>query len=475
MTLYRCNVCNVFEYDSNKGRSDDGIKSGIHPINFSVDWRCPICRADKTHLKPIEEQKIQPISSPINLGSYLGEWRRQTDEIEKNMHYIHTISATGDSIIEPMRTTKDVISWDQIIIKGAQLAKIPLNKNEEVNTRTVIGPKAKRPLIIETPIIISHMSFGALSKEAKIALAKGSNAVKTAIGSGEGGILKESKANAYKYIFEYVPNKYSVTDSNLKNVDAVEIKFGQSVKPGMGGHLPASKVTEEIGKIRGYPPGIDIVSPSRFEDIQTKDDLLEKVEWLRKKSEGKPIGIKFAAGSIEEDLNVALYAEPDFITIDGRPGSTGAASKFVKDATSIPTIFALYRAKKYFEKEKIKDISLIITGGLRISSDFAKAIALGADAVAIGTAALIAIACQQYRICHTGKCPVGVNTQNPELRKRLKIDISAKKLKNFLKVSTKELEDFARLTGYNDVHKLHIDDLCTINSEISKNTEIMHA
>jgi glutamate synthase domain-containing protein 2 len=363
LTLYRCNVCNVFEYDSNKGRSNNGIKSGTLPAYFPEDWRCPICRADKTHLKIIEEIKLQPIVHPIDLGSYLGEWRRQSDEIEKYMHYIHTISANGESIIEPMRTTEEVISWDQILLKGAQLARIPLNMNEEVNTRAVIGPNAKQPLIIETPILISHMSFGALSKEAKIALAKGSSAVKTAIGSGEGGILKESRENAYKYIFEYVPNKYSVTDSNLKNVDAIEIKFGQSVKPGMGGHLPASKVTEEIGKIRGFPPGIDIVSPSHFSDIKTKEELLEKVRWLRKKSDGKPIGIKFAAGAIEEDLKVALFAEPDFITIDGRPGSTGAAPKFIKDATSIPTIFALYRAKQYFEKEKIKDVSLIITGG----------------------------------------------------------------------------------------------------------------
>ena len=191
------------------------------------------------------------------------------------------------------------------------------------------------------------------------------------------------------------------------------------------------------------------------------------MEWLREKSQGKPIGIKLAAGHLEADLEVATNAGPDFITIDGRPGSTGAAHKFVKLSTSIPTVFALYRARKYLDENGHKDISLVITGGLRISPDFAKALAMGADAVAIGTAALIACACQQYRICDTGKCPVGVTTHNPDLRSRLKIDISARKLENYLKVSTDELRDFARLTGNNDVHKLSLEDLVTVNTEIS--------
>ena len=154
------------------------------------------------------------------------------------------------------------------------------------------GPAAKHPLIMETPIYVTHMSFGALSKEVKTALAKGSAAVKTAMGSGEGGILKESLDNAYKYIFEYVPNRYSVTDENLKKVGAIEIKIGQSSKPGMGGHLPAEKVTKEIAEIRGFPEGTDIVSPSHFDDIRNRDDLKRKVDWLREKSDGKPIGIK---------------------------------------------------------------------------------------------------------------------------------------------------------------------------------------
>lgn len=494
MARFRCNVCNVFEYDDTRGDSPRGIKPGTKPGDFPDSWRCPICDSDKTHLKPMKgESKLSTsehtIKCPVckaehkitithlekaHIGGYLGEWERESDELEKHMADIHTISNTRSSIIEPMRTTKDVISWDDILIKGAQLARFPLNKDEPVNTRTVIGPKAKHPLVIETPIYVTHMSYGALSRDVKIALAKGSAAVKTAMCSGEGGILTESMNHAYKYIFEYVPNQYSVTDENLKVVDAIEIKIGQSAKPGMGGHLPAEKASEEIAKIRGFPEGTDIISPARFSDIKSKEDLKKKVDWLRDKSQGKPIGIKLAAGHIEKDLEVAVYARPDFITIDGRPGATAAASKFVKDATSIPTIFALHRARKFFDEKGITDISLVITGGLRISSDFAKALALGADAIAIGTAALMACACQQYRICNTGNCPVGVTTQNPELRSRLKIEISAKKLENFLTISTEELKDFARLTGNGNVHGLDISDLCTTNSEISGHTAIEH-
>ncbi|MGC9445324.1 MAG: glutamate synthase-related protein [Candidatus Methanospirareceae archaeon] len=484
----------MFEYDETRGDSNTGIKPGTKPEKFPDDWRCPICGSDKSHLLPIKEEPkieeheaevtcpqcgaktkisfVQPAKAAVT--KYLGEWERDSDDLETHMADIHRISVTRESIIEPMRTTKQVVSWDDILIKGAQLAKIPLNAEEPVNTRTVIGPKAKHPLVIDTPIYVTHMSFGALSREVKIALAKGCAAVKTAMCSGEGGILQDSREHAYKYIFEYVPNRYSVTDENLKSVDAIEIKVGQSAKPGMGGHLPAEKVTKEIAEIRGFPEGTDIVSPAHFDDIRTKEELKSKVAWLREKSGGKPIGVKIAAGNIEADLEVAVYAQPDFITVDGRPGATAASPKFVKDATSVPTLFALFRARTFLNERGIKDISLIITGGLRVSSDFAKALALGADAVAIGTAALMACACQQYRLCDTGNCPVGVTTHDPELRARLQLDISAKRLENFLRVSTEELKDFARLTGNDDVHKLSISDLCTTNSEISNYTDIKH-
>ena len=468
MVVYKCLVCETIYDEEKEGKRWDEL---------SDEWVCHVCESGKSHYKLAEEKRtaaVPPEDRVVTTSGYPEELLRFSDDLEIHMSDIHRIAETGESVIEPMRTRRPTFSWDEILIKGAQLSKTPLDRDESVNTETIIGAKAAHPLIIDTPVYITHMSFGALSKEAKIALAKGSAAARTAMCSGEGGILPESLENAYKYIFEYVPNEYSVTEDNLKRVDAIEIKIGQSAKPGMGGHLPGEKVTKEIARIRGFEEGSDIISPSRFKDIRNKDDLKRKVDWLRNMSGGKPIGIKFAAGNIEADVEVALFAKPDFVTIDGRAGGTGASPKFVKAAASVPTIFAVYRARKFLDQGKAEDVSLLITGGLRISSDFAKALALGADAVAIGTAALMACGCQQHRICSTGKCPMGIATQDTELRSRFNVDESARRLENFLRVSTEELRDFARLTGNDDIHKLSINDLCTTNSEISNHTEIEH-
>lgn len=468
MAVYRCSVCDTVFDENKEEKKWEELTEG---------WSCHVCESGKSAWKKVEEEVASPDVSagvPEDTSGFSEEYLRLEDELEIHMADIHRMAETGKPIIEPMRTKKSVPSWDDILIKGAQLARLPLNREMPVNTQTVLGPKARVPLVIETPVYVTHMSFGALSKEAKIALAVGSAAVKTAMCSGEGGILPESMERAHKYIFEYVPNRYSVTEENLQRVDAIEIKIGQSAKPGMGGHLPGKKVTKEVAEIRGFQEGEDIISPARFEGIQNRDDLKEKVDWLRESSGGKPIGIKFAAGNIEADLEVALYARPDFITIDGRAGATGASPKFVKAATSVPTMFALHRARKFLKENGAEYVSLVITGGLRVSSDFAKALALGADAIAVGTSALMAIGCQQYRICDTGKCPKGITTQDPELRARLNIDEAAKGLENYLKASTEELEDFARLTGNDDVHKLMMGDLCTVNSEISDRTGIEH-
>lgn len=468
MAVYKCSVCDTLFDEEKEGKKWNEL---------AEKWSCHVCESGKSAWQIVDREisglDVSREKSEDTSGSP-DEYRRLSDELETHMTDIHDIARTGESVIEPMRTKKPTLSWDDILIRGAQLARLPLNREEAVSTKTIIGPKAKFPLVIETPVYVTHMSFGALSKEAKLALARGSAAVKTAMCSGEGGILAESLKNAYKYIFEYVPNAYSVTEENLKRVDAVEIKIGQSAKPGMGGHLPGNKVTKEIAEIRGFREGEDIISPAHFKDIKSKDDLKKKVDWLREISGGKPIGVKLAAGHIEEDLELTLYARPDFVTLDGRAGATGASPKFVKAATSVPSMFALCRARKFLQATGAEDVSLVITGGLRISADFAKALALGADAVAIGTAALMAIGCQQYRICHTGKCPMGITTQDPELRARLNIGESAKGLENFLRVTTEELKDFARLTGNDDVHKLSVDNLCTANSEISGYTEIEH-
>jgi len=441
-------------------------------------WTCPVCGSGKEAFQEDVSEKAAAATQhnkATALGEeYLSEWRRPSDDLEKHLADIHTVAITGSPIIEPMRTTMPTFSWDDILIRGAQLAKLPLNKSQPVSTHTVIGPSATTPLVLDTPIFVTHMSFGALSREAKLALAIGSAEARTAMCSGEGGILPESLEAAHRYIFEYVPNKYSVTEEYLSRVDAVEIKIGQSAKPGMGGHLPGHKVTREIAEIRGFHEGQDIISPSHFPDIRSPEDLKQTIDQLRRQTKGKPIGVKLAAGRMSDDIRIAIGAGADFITVDGRAGGTGAAPKVIKAATSVPSVFALARAREILDAEGADHVSLIITGGLRVSSDFAKALAMGADAIAIGTAAMMAVGCQQYRICHTGKCPVGIATQDQALRARLDVELSATRVANYFRASMEELKEFARLTGSDSVHELSVEDLCTTNSEISNHTGIEH-
>lgn len=467
MAKFKCNICN-FVYDESKEQAP-----------FSELTACPVCKQPvRVFQAEVEEtevvQEIPAQENGENPLAYPAEFYRRDDSC-RYMEEIHQMAVSGKSIIEAMGTKMSMPNWDDILLLGAQLNPPPLDEHADVNIQTVIGKKAKKPMVIEGPVYISHMSFGALSREAKVALSQGAAMAKTAMCSGEGGILPEEMASAHKYIFEYVPNKYSVTPANLQNADAIELKIGQGTKPGMGGHLPGNKVTPEIAEIRNKPLGKDIISPSKFEEIKSKEDLKDLVTQLRIASDGRPIGIKIAAGRIEKDMEFCVFAEPDFITIDGRGGATGASPRVVRDATSVPTIYALHRAKAYLKKAGAEDISLVITGGLRVSSDFAKAIALGADAIAVASAGLIAAACQQYCICGTGNCPIGMATQDPELRARMKADAAAQRVGNYLNCSFEELRTFARITGHSDIHDLSIEDMCTISREISEHTDIPHA
>lgn len=466
MAAYQCKICGHI-FDEAAG------------VPYSAISECPACGAGKEYLAlreaPVStEPQEKAGQKPVDALDYESAYAR-SDESARYMEAIHRMAVSGESIIEAMGARCVSPSWDDILVLGAQLSPLPLDEDAPVDTSTVIGPNAAKPLVLKNPILISHMSFGALSKEVKTALAAGANRAGAAMCSGEGGILPQERAAAGAYIFEYVPNLYSVTDENLRSSDAIEIKIGQGTKPGMGGHLPGAKVTPEIAQLRGKAQGEDIISPSRFPGIRTKEDLKGLVAALRERSGGRPIGVKIAAGRIERDLECITYAQPDFITIDGRGGATGASPKLVRDATSVPTIYALYRARKYLSEHHHDGISLIITGGLRVSSDFAKAIALGADAVAVASAALMAAACQQYRICNGGGCPMGVATQEPKLRGRLDIEKSAQRVANFLNVSLRELQTFARITGHKRLHSLSVEDLCTVSSEISGHTNIPHA
>ena len=336
---YRCSVCGYIFDEEKEGKTLAELEA------------CPVCKQPREKLEKVSEETneecVKPSESREELAYDAAYVRR--DPSCRYMAEIHEMAVTGKSISAAMGTQMPMPGWDDILLLGAQLNPPPLNDDDPVITTTVIGKNAKRPMILENPVYISHMSFGALSREIKVALAKGSALAHTAMCSGEGGILPEERAAAAKYIFEYIPNKYSVTDENLRNADAIEIKIGQGTKPGMGGHLPGEKVTPEIAALRGKKPGEDVQSPSKFPELKTKEDLKDMVAMLRRRSDGRPIGIKIAAGRIERDLEYCVYAEPDFITIDGRGGATGSSPYFLREATTVPTVYALYRARKYLD------------------------------------------------------------------------------------------------------------------------------
>jgi glutamate synthase domain-containing protein 2 len=329
-------------------------------------------------------------------------------------------------------------------------------------------------LKLRAPIFVSHMSFGALSKEAKMALAKGTALFGTIMCSGEGGMLPESRELAEQYVFEMASGYFGWTEDNITKANGIEIKMGQSAKAGLGGLLPGEKVKGDIATVRGLQEGHEARSPSRFPDIHSSQDMAERIRWIRSINPDIPIGIKFAASHIEAYLAAACELDVDWITLDGRAGGTGAAGKHVKDNICVPTVYAILRARKWLDDHGVQSVKLIVTGGFRTAPDAAKAIALGADAVALATAAMMAIGCQQYRACGSNNCPVGIATQKMELRQRFGYMSSAKRLNNFFEAWTEQMADFARMCGKHRLHDLSYDDLATTSHDIAQYTPISH-
>jgi len=345
--------------------------------------------------------------------------------------------------------------FDDLVFLPAQLAKKPVDYfRENISAKTIIGRQSKKPIELETPIIIGAMSFGALSKETKISLAKASTISGTIENTGEGGVLPEEREFSKKLIIQYSTGRFGITEEILKQADAIEIKIGQGAKGGQGGLLLKEKVTEEIATIRKVPFSQDIHSPAYHPDINNIDDLRKKVEWLREITGGVPIIIKLAAGDIENDLKIAVKANPDIIAIDGIEGGTGAAPEVMLNDVGIPAIAALVRARETLDKLGAKQ-ELWLGGGLQTGGDFAKAIALGADAVFCGTALLVAMGCTYCRLCYLGKCPKGLATQDPELRSKLDVETASQNAANFIKNCTEEIKMISGACGENDIHKLN--------------------
>ncbi|MDQ6956659.1 MAG: glutamate synthase-related protein [Mariprofundaceae bacterium] len=355
----------------------------------------------------------------------------------------------------------DLPHWDDIQLLAAQFASKPLMEDVAVGSELVIGSNAKKPLVLDIPLFVSDMSFGALSQEAKVALAKGAELAGTGICSGEGGMLFEEQEANSRYFYELASAQFGFDESLLANVQAFHFKGGQGAKTGTGGHLPGTKVTEKIAEVRGLQVGEDAVSPPTFADLNSPDDFKRVADRVREVTGGIPIGMKLSANHIEDDIDFALAASVDYIILDGRGGGTGAAPRIFRDHISVPTIPALARARKHLDGLGRGDITLIITGGLRMPEDFIKAMALGADGIALSNSALQSIGCVAARMCNTNQCPAGIATQKPELRKKLNIEESAQRLARFFGASTELMKVMARACGHNHLNQFNTHDITT--------------
>jgi len=322
--------------------------------------------------------------------------------------------------------------WDDLQVMVAQMARKPLLENIPVATKLIIGPKAKKPLTLDIPLFVSDMSFGALSEEAKIAMATGAERAGTGICSGEGGMLPEEQEASSHYFYELASAGFGYDEALLSKVQAFHFKGGQGAKTGTGGHLPGNKNIGKISQVRGIPEGEPAISPPTFSQLVTAEDFKQFANRVREVTGGIPIGFKLSANHIEEDIQFALDASADYIILDGRGGGTGAAPEMFRDHISVNTIPALARARRYLDQQGVSErVTLIITGGLRVPMDFVKALALGADGVAISNSAMQAIGCVAARMCNTNNCPAGIATQKADLRQRLNVEKSANQLKNF--------------------------------------------
>ena len=378
-------------------------------------------------------------------------------------------------------------TFDDLTFIPAGLTRIPLEGyREQCSTRTVLGARhAAKPIELEIPVMITGMSFGALSYNAKVALARGAKMAGSSTTTGDGGMMPDERENSRILIYEVLPSRYGINIHHLRQADAIELTIGQGAKPGTGGLLLGSKVSPDIARMRDLPAGVDQRSPCRHPDFLGPDDMILKIEELREATDWQvPIFVKLGASRVYDDVKLAAKCGADVIVIDGMEGGTGASPDLLQEHTGIPTLAAVCEARAALEEMRLYgEVNLIIAGGIRHGSDAAKALALGADAVYVGTAALIALNCnkplyiEDYHAlgtvpyachhCHTGRCPVGITTQDPELVKRLDIDAATERISNWLHATTSEIQILARACGKHDVHDLEPEDMRALTLEAS--------
>jgi len=462
--------------------------TGIEPLAFTVDeaqegYLClckytknpPFC--DGTHSQLGNLQIEEPASTEAD------EMPAATATSEEpTLELIHALARDGlektghHGPLAAMGVPRPTLpQWDDIQVLTAQLATKPLLEDTKVGTELIVGSNAKKPLRLNIPIFVSDMSFGALSEEAKIAMARGAEMAGTGICSGEGGMLPEEQAENSRYFYELASAKFGFTEDLLSKVQAFHFKGGQGAKTGTGGHLPGNKVQGKIAEVRQLPEGQSAISPPAFCDFTTTKDYQEFADRVRDLTGGIPIGFKLSAQHLEKDIDFALEAGADYIILDGRGGGTGAAPLIFRDNISVPTIPALARARRHLDRSERGDVTLIITGGIRTPSDFVKALCLGADGIAVANSAMQAIGCVAARICNTNNCPAGIATQQEHLRAKLDIEKSARQLARFLGASVELMQVLARACGHTHLNQFNANDITTWKKEIADLTGIQFA
>jgi glutamate synthase domain-containing protein 2 len=410
------------------------------------------------------------------------------------LSYIHQAAERGLYDIRGLGAKRALPTFDDLVFLTASASRYPLEGyREKCSTKTVLGSRlAAKPVVLDTPITIAGMSFGALSGRVKEAIGHAATAVGTSTTTGDGGMTKEERQSSKTLVYQCLPSRYGFNPDDLRQADAIEIVLGQGAKPGGGGMLLGQKVSARVARMRTLPEGIDQRSACRHPDWTGPDDLAIKIEELREITDNQiPIYVKMGATRTKEDVKLAVKAGADVVVIDGMQGGTAATQQVFIEHTGIPTLAALRLAVEALEEmNAIGEVQLIIAGGIRTGADVAKALAMGADAVSIGQGVLMALGCNrphyqsgQSQIdvtadyaalgtapgfchhCHTGKCPVGVTTQDPELEQRLDPVIGARWLENYLRVLTMEVATLARACGKSNVHHLEREDLVALTIE----------
>lgn len=474
-------ICGVhgWDYRYDTGVSEYNNDEALHSFEAVVDPDDDAVWVDTNEVAAFAEENPQPFRRDEYLGTYQDPHgtpeephnahiqRLAREGLEQTGHH-GPVSAMGVPLTELPR-------WDDLQLLTAQLATRPLPEDAEVDTTLIIGPGAKKPLRLDIPIFVSDMSFGALSEEAKIALAKGAELAGTGICSGEGGMLPEEQEANSRYFYELASAKFGWSLEKAARCQAFHFKGGQGAKTGTGGHLPGEKVVGKIAEVRGLEPGEPAVSPPAFPDLVTEEDFRDVADQVRDASGGIPIGFKLSAQHIEHDIDFALRVGCDYLILDGRGGATGAAPNIFKNNISVPTLGALPRARRHLDACEADGVTLIVTGGLRTESDFVKALALGADGVAVANAAIQAVGCLGMRACHTNNCPVGIATQKEHLRARLIVDASAERLRNYLTASVELMKVLARACGHPRLGDFSSRDLTTWKRDVADLTGVAYA